>query len=81
MIVGDAIDVERVLRDNGVDSLAVGGFYHYHTTDTRILRTGCDEITGGIMLGKIIAVSLKIFVNLTQRFLVGKNRYEHSLIF
>ncbi len=81
MIIGDAIDIERVLRDNGVDNLAVGGFYHYHTTDAWILRPGRNEIASGIMFGKIIAVSLKIFVNLAQRFLVGKNSYEHSLIF
>lgn len=79
LIIGDAVDVERVLRDNGVDRLAVGGFYHYHTTDARILRSRCDEIPGGIVLSKIIAVSLKIFVNLAQRLLVCKNHYKHTL--
>ena len=64
MIVGDVVDFERVLCYNIVHSLAINCFYHYHTTDARILWTGCNEIVGGIMPGEIIAVSLEIFVNL-----------------
>ena len=79
LIVGDTIDVERILRNNSVDSIAVGGFYHYHTTDAWVLRSGRNEITCGIVFGKIITVSLNIFVNHTQRFLISKNSYKHTL--
>ena len=40
LIVGDAVDIERVLRYDGVHCCMIGSFHHNHSANARRLRTG-----------------------------------------
>ena len=43
------MDVERVLRNDGIHGCAVVGFDHDYSANARRLSSGGDEISGGIV--------------------------------
>lgn len=63
----NAIYIKPVLSDDGVHCRVVVSPHYNHVTDARCLRTGHDGVAGCIMLRKIIAMRLKIVVNILQR--------------
>ena len=77
-IISNAVDAEWIFCNDGLDRFTIACLYHYHTTDTGSLRTGCDEVPGCVMPDKIVAMRLKETVNLFKRFLVCQNCYKHT---
>ena len=56
LIVGDAVDMEGILRDDGIHCHAAFNVHHDHSPDAWRLRTRGNEIAGSIMLSEIFSV-------------------------
>lgn len=77
LVVGDAVDAERIFTHQGLDGCAVRGTAEDDASRAGILRPRAEEHPVSIMPVKVFTMRREVSLHFGKRFLIGKQDNEH----